>query len=72
MCTYPCFPGILFINTPHNILTKPLAAFQHNNCRMDSSERGMNPVAMAIINPQKDHWPSKCLQFGQAPNFVIW
>ena len=25
---------------------------------MDSSERGMNPVAMTIINPQKECWPS--------------
>ena len=25
---------------------------------MDSSEIGMNPVAMTIINPQKEYWPS--------------
>ena len=23
---------------------------------MDSGERGMNPVAMTIINPQKEYW----------------
>ena len=25
---------------------------------MDSSERGMNPVTMTIINPQREYWPS--------------
>ena len=28
---------------------------------MDSSERGINPVAMTIINPQKEYWPSRGL-----------
>ena len=31
--TYPCFPGFLLTSTPHSILSKPLAAFQHNQCR---------------------------------------
>ena len=26
---------------------------------MDSSERGMNPVAMIIINPRKEYWPGR-------------
>ena len=26
---------------------------------MDSSEREMNPIAMTIINPQKEYWPSR-------------
>ena len=57
--TCPCFPGILLTVTPHNILSKPLAAFPHNQCQtMDSGERGMNPVPMTIINPQKEYWPS--------------
>ena len=30
-CTYPCFRGALLTSTPHNILSKPLAAFPH--CR---------------------------------------
>ena len=52
--TYPCFPGVLLTSAPHNILFKPLAAFQHNHCqKMESGERGMNLLAMAIINPQK-------------------
>ena len=25
----------------------------------DSDERGMNPVAMTIINPRKEYWPSR-------------
>ena len=32
-CTYPCCPGILFTSTRHNILSKPLASFPHNQCR---------------------------------------
>ena len=31
-CTYPCFPGVLWTSTPHNILSKPLAAVLHNHC----------------------------------------
>ena len=27
--------------------------------RMDSGERGMNFVAMTIINPRKEYWPSQ-------------
>ena len=26
---------------------------------MDNGERGMNPVAMTIINPRKEYWPSR-------------
>ena len=26
---------------------------------MDSGERGMNPVAMTIINPRTEYWPSR-------------
>ena len=25
----------------------------------DSGDRGMNPVAMTIINPRKEYWPSR-------------
>ena len=28
---------------------------------MDSGERGMNPVAITIINPRKEYWPSRGL-----------
>ena len=32
-CTIPCFPRVLLTCTPHNILSKPLAAFPHSHCR---------------------------------------
>ena len=32
-CSYPCFPGVLFTGTPHNILSKPLAACLQNHCQ---------------------------------------
>ena len=61
-CTYPCFPGDLLTRTVHNILSKPLAAFPHNHHKtMDSGERGMNPVAMTIINPRTEYWLSRRL-----------
>ena len=59
-CTYPCFPGVLLTSTPHNILSKPLAAFHLTIVETkDNSERGMNPVAMRIVNPRKEYWPSR-------------
>ena len=61
-CTYPCFPGVLLTSAPHNILSKPLAAFPHNIVKTtDSGERGMNHVTMTIINPQIEYWPSRGL-----------
>ena len=56
---YPCFRGgfLFFLNSPsHNILCKPLAVFQHE---MDGGERGMNPIALTIINHQIEYWPSQ-------------
>ena len=48
-----------FNSIPHNILSKPLAAFPHNSCETtDSGARGMNPVALTIINPRREYWPS--------------
>ena len=58
-CSCPCFPGVILISTPHNILSKPQAAFSHNHVKtMDSDERGMNCAAMTIINTWKEYWPS--------------
>ena len=31
-CTYPYLSRLLLTSTPHNILSKPLAAFPHNHC----------------------------------------
>ena len=35
---------------------------------MDNGERGMNPVAMTIINPRKEYWPSR--RSNQQPPFL--
>ena len=40
--TYPCFPGVLLTSTPHNILSKPLAASQHNHCLNNGQGRERN------------------------------
>ena len=39
---YPCFPGVLLTSNPHNILSKPLAAFPHNHYRNDGQELERN------------------------------
>ena len=59
-CTYPFFPGVLLTSSPYNILSKPLTAFPHVTVdeTTDSIERGMNPLAMTLINPLKEYWPS--------------
>ena len=58
--TYPCFPGVLLTSTLHYILSKPLATFPLNHCRTtDSGKRGMNPVAMTIINRRREYWPNR-------------
>ena len=55
--TYPCFPGVLLTNTLHNIHSKPLAASHVTIVEtMGSSERGMNPIAVTLINPGKEYW----------------
>ena len=39
-CTYPCFPGVIFNSTPHNILSKTLAASHMTIVKaMDCGER---------------------------------
>ena len=60
-CTYPCFPGVLLTSTPHNIPSKPLAAFPHTTIveTTDNGEEGMYPVTMTIVNPWKKYWPSR-------------
>ena len=58
--TFTCFPGVLLTSAPHNVISKPLAAFPHNIVEtIDSGETGMTPVAMTVINPQKEYWPSR-------------
>ena len=50
----PVFPSTL-----HRIISKPLAAFKHNHYQKSSVARGMNPVAMIIINTWRDYWLSQ-------------
>ena len=60
-CTYPCFPGFHLHSIPHNILFKLLAAFPLLTIveTTDSGDRGMNPVAVTIVNPRKEYWLSR-------------
>ena len=52
--------GSSFTGTRHSILSKPLAASHITNVEtMNSGKRGMNHVAMTIINPRKEYWPSQ-------------
>ena len=37
--TYPCFPGIFYTSSPHNILSKPLATFPHSHRRNNGKRR---------------------------------
>ena len=59
-CTYPCFPGVLLTSTLHTILFPNHWLFSHITIVKitDSCEREMNPVPTAIINPQKEYFPS--------------
>ena len=57
-CTYPCFPWVLLTSTiffPSHWLLSHITIVETT----DSSERGMNLVAMTIINPRKEYWPSQ-------------
>ena len=59
-CTYPCSHGVLLTSTLHNILSKPLATFPHDDCQNNRQlKRGMNSVAMTIISPGKEYWLSQ-------------
>ena len=55
-CTFLCLPPVLFNDTPQNSLVKPLAGSPHNHRQNNGqqSER-INPVAMTLINPLKEH-----------------
>ena len=53
---YPCFPGVLFTNTPHNILEKLVIIFV---LKTDIGEGEMDSVAMTIINARKEYRPSR-------------
>ena len=60
VCQNAVLCGNGLTSTLHNILSKLLAAFDITIVEtMNSSERGMNPVAMTIINPPKEYWLSQ-------------
>ena len=64
-CTYPCFPGVFIFSKPvlRTIFFPSHWLLSHITIveTADSGERGMNPVAMTIINPRKEYWPSRGL-----------
>ena len=54
-CTYACCPHVSFTTTPHNFLSKPLAAFPHNLRHYIGQQWiGMNAVALTMINSRKE------------------
>ena len=53
-CTYPCILGVLLTSTSHNVLSHITIVET-----VDSDDRDMNPVAVNIINPRKEYWPSR-------------
>ena len=59
-CTYPCLPGVL--ETVFCTIFLPshwLLSYITNVKTMDCCERGMHHVAMTIINPRREYWPSQ-------------
>ena len=73
MCIYPCFSGVLKIE----LCTLFYASnwlFSHITIveTTDSCRRGMKPVAITIINPRNDYWPSR--GSNQRPLFLssVW
>ena len=68
-CTYPCFPGALLTSTPHNILPSHWLLSHITTVKStDSSERGMNLVALTIINPRKEY----CRAGDQTSDLLFW
>ena len=55
-CTYQCFPGVVLTSTPYNIFFPSHWLLSHITIveTMDSFERGMNPVALTIINQSSE------------------
>ena len=59
-CTYPCFPGVLLTILRTIFFPSHWQLSQITNVQTtDSSEEGMNPVPMTIINPWKEYQPSR-------------
>ena len=71
-CTYQCFPRVLLTIIPQYVTICFPSHFLLSHTTivetMNSGERGMNPVAMTIINPRKEYWPSR--RSNQRPPFL--
>ena len=59
-CTYPCFPGLFLTINLHNIFSPSHWLLSHITFveTIDTGDRGINPVAMTIINARKAYRPS--------------
>ena len=56
----PCFPGVLLTSTPQIFFPSHWLLSHITTIEpTDSGERGMNLVAMTIINPRKEYWGSR-------------
>ena len=66
LCIYPRFSRVLFTSSFYTVLFESHWLLSHITFveTMDSSKRGMNPVAMTIINPRKESLPSQGLNQG--------
>ena len=76
-CTYPCFPGVLLTSTPHNILSKPLAAFTHNYCRNNGqrwkrNESCRNDYHQSSKNILAEPWIEPATSCSQVGNTTDW
>ena len=77
-CTYPCFPGGPLTSTPHNIHSKPLAAFSDNHCRnnrqrWEGNESCFNDHHQSserILAEQGIELATSCSQFPRASEVV--
>ena len=63
---YPCFPGVILTSIPHNILSHITIIKT-----IDSSVKRMNSVAMDIINPHREYWPSRRIEPGTSCSQVL-
>ena len=58
-CAYLCFPGVLLTSPPHNILSKPLAAFPHNHCRNNGQRWERNKSWRNDCHQSLKYWQNR-------------
>ena len=63
-CSYLCFPRVLLTSIPHNILSKPLAAFPHNLCRNHGYQSERNEFYCNDYHQSsgKKYWPGRVIK----------